>query len=115
MQACSFFSTTTQRHRPLRVAADMQVYWSVLPCRRCFQRPYSATLVPRIQYGRTGRCDEWWMRSFDFRADEIGRFAGSGMKVRGHCLVWDHNNPQWLADGPSRATVALAAGTYHHE
>ena len=22
-----------------------------------------------------------------------------GMKVRGHCLVWDHNNPEWLAQG----------------
>lgn len=21
------------------------------------------------------------------------------MKVRGHCLVWDHNNPDWLAQG----------------
>jgi len=22
-----------------------------------------------------------------------------GMKVRGHCLVWDHDHPSWLADG----------------
>jgi endo-1,4-beta-xylanase len=21
------------------------------------------------------------------------------MKVRGHCLVWDHHNPQWLTQG----------------
>jgi GH35 family endo-1,4-beta-xylanase len=21
------------------------------------------------------------------------------MKVRGHCLVWDHNHPRWLANG----------------
>jgi endo-1,4-beta-xylanase len=21
------------------------------------------------------------------------------MKVRGHCLVWDHSNPDWLAQG----------------
>ncbi len=39
--------------------------------------------------------------SFDFReGDEIVRFAQAhGMKVRGHCLVWDHNNPAWLAQG----------------
>ncbi|MGC2446908.1 MAG: endo-1,4-beta-xylanase, partial [Candidatus Sulfotelmatobacter sp.] len=38
---------------------------------------------------------------FDFRqGDEIVRFAQAhGMKVRGHCLLWDHNNPQWLAKG----------------
>jgi len=37
--------------------------------------------------------------TFDFReGDEVVRFAQAhGMKVRGHCLVWDHNNPEWLA------------------
>jgi endo-1,4-beta-xylanase len=36
--------------------------------------------------------------SFDFRqGDEVVRFAQSHqMKVRGHCLVWDHDNPDWL-------------------
>ncbi|MGA7752041.1 MAG: endo-1,4-beta-xylanase [Candidatus Sulfotelmatobacter sp.] len=39
--------------------------------------------------------------TFDFRpADEVVRFAQShSMKVRGHCLVWDHNNPEWLSHG----------------
>jgi endo-1,4-beta-xylanase len=39
--------------------------------------------------------------AFDFHAaDEVVRFAQAhGMKVRGHCLVWDHNNPDWLAQG----------------
>jgi len=38
---------------------------------------------------------------FDFReGDEVVRFARAHrMKVRGHCLVWDHNNPEWLARG----------------
>jgi endo-1,4-beta-xylanase len=38
---------------------------------------------------------------FDFReADEVVRFAEAhGMRVRGHCLVWDHDNPAWLAQG----------------
>ena len=35
---------------------------------------------------------------FDFRdGDQVVRFAQAhGMKVRGHCLVWDHDNPEWL-------------------
>jgi endo-1,4-beta-xylanase len=38
---------------------------------------------------------------FDFRlSDAVARFAQAhGMKVRGHCLVWDHNNPDWLVKG----------------
>lgn len=49
---------------------------------------------------------KWWIirenrPSFDFsRGDEVVRFAQAhSMKVRGHCLVWDHNNPDWLAHG----------------
>lgn len=39
--------------------------------------------------------------SFDFRqADEVVRFASAhGMKVRGHCLVWDHDYADWLLRG----------------
>ena len=39
--------------------------------------------------------------SFDFReGDQVVRFAQAHrMKVRGHCLVWDHNNPEWLTQG----------------
>ena len=39
--------------------------------------------------------------AFDFRdGDAVVRFAQAHeMKVRGHCLVWDHNNPDWLAHG----------------
>jgi endo-1,4-beta-xylanase len=38
---------------------------------------------------------------FDFReGDAVVAFAQAhGMKVRGHCLVWDHSNPEWLAKG----------------
>jgi endo-1,4-beta-xylanase len=49
---------------------------------------------------------KWWTLRptadvFDFKqADEIVGFARAhGMKVRGHCLLWDHNNPKWLAEG----------------
>lgn len=47
---------------------------------------------------------KWWIvrrnqSEFDFRrGDAIVRFAQShGIKIRGHCLVWDHDNPKWLA------------------
>ncbi len=38
---------------------------------------------------------------FDFPdGDAVVRFAQAHqMKVRGHCLVWDHNNPDWLTQG----------------
>jgi len=43
--------------------------------------------------------------SFDFgEGDAVVRFAlAHGMKVRGHCLVWDHDNPEWLAQGHFRS------------
>ena len=40
-------------------------------------------------------------QSFDFsQADQIVEFATQhGMKVRGHTLVWHHQNPKWLTEG----------------
>ena len=40
-------------------------------------------------------------QSFDFsHADQVVDFAiRHGMKVRGHTLVWHHQNPQWLTEG----------------
>lgn len=33
-------------------------------------------------------------------SDEVVRFAQiHPMRVRGHCLVWDHNHPDWLMQG----------------
>lgn len=39
--------------------------------------------------------------TFDFSgADKVVEYAHlHGMKVRGHCLVWDHDNPDWLNRG----------------
>ncbi len=49
---------------------------------------------------------KWWVlrpdrRTYDFRAgDEVVHFAQTHqMKVRGHCLVWGRDNPDWLAKG----------------
>jgi endo-1,4-beta-xylanase len=67
---------------------------------------YSATLAREFNMVEAEDVMKWWTvrreeGSFDFReGDEVVRFAQAhGMKVRGHCLVWDHNNPGWLAQG----------------
>lgn len=67
---------------------------------------YSATLAREFNMVEPEDAMKWWTvrhtaDAFDFReGDEAVRFAQAhGMKVRGHCLVWDHNNPEWLAQG----------------
>lgn len=67
---------------------------------------YSATLAREFNMVEPEDGMKWWtirqnQGSFDFsKGDEVVRFAQAhGMKVRGHCLVWDHNNPDWLAQG----------------
>jgi endo-1,4-beta-xylanase len=51
--------------------------------------------------------------AFDFRqGDEIVRFAQAHeMKIRGHCLVWGRDNPDWLVSGPF--TSAQLSGLLH--
>jgi endo-1,4-beta-xylanase len=67
---------------------------------------YSATLAREFNMVQPEDAMKWWTvrreaGGFDFReGDEVVRFAQAhGMKVRGHCLVWDHNNPEWLTQG----------------
>ncbi len=67
---------------------------------------YSATLSQEFNMVEPEDELKWWIvransDRFDFApADRIVAFAlAHDMKVRGHCLVWDHNNPKWLADG----------------
>lgn len=57
---------------------------------------------------------------FDFSAgDRIVQFAqahkmrGRNMKVRGHCLVWDHDNPDWLTQS-SFAPPQMARLLHQH-
>ena len=103
-----FLTATAASPAPLRVAAEhagLLVGTAVRPS-LLSEAAYSATLAREFNMVEPEDAMKWWMvRSthgpFDFsKADEIVRFAQAhGMKVRGHCLVWDHNNPQWLADG----------------
>ena len=67
---------------------------------------YSETLGHEFNMVEPEDAMKWWTirhekDSFDFHeGDEIVRFAQAHrMKVRGHCLIWDHDNPKWLADG----------------
>ncbi len=67
---------------------------------------YSATLAREFNMVEPEDAMKWWTvrhaaGAFDFReGDQVVRFAlAHGMKVRGHCLVWDHDNPGWLAQG----------------
>jgi endo-1,4-beta-xylanase len=67
--------------------------------------PYSETLAREFNMIEPEDAMKWSVirheRGFDFReGDEVVRFAQAhGMKVRGHCLVWDHDNPRWLTAG----------------
>ena len=67
---------------------------------------YSATLSREFNMLEAEDAMKWQALrpnadSFDFHeGDEIVRYAQAhNMKVRGHCLVWDHNNPAWLRSG----------------
>jgi len=66
---------------------------------------YSATLSREFNMVEAEDAMKWSVvrrdQSFDFsQGDEVVRFARAhGMKVRGHCLVWDHDSPLWLTQG----------------
>ncbi len=66
---------------------------------------YSATLAREFNMVEAEDAMKWSVvrqdQGFNFRqGDEVVRFAHAhGMKVRGHCLVWDHDNPRWLTEG----------------
>ena len=93
---------------PLRQRAD-QVHLLVGTAARpsvFSEAAYSATLAREFSMVEPEDVMKWWVvrrngEGFDFReGDEVVRFAQAhGMKVRGHCLVWDHNNPAWLTQG----------------
>ena len=67
---------------------------------------YSETLSREFNMVEAEDAMKWWVvrrneNGFDFHdGDEVARYAQAhGMKVRGHCLVWDHDNPAWLTNG----------------
>jgi GH35 family endo-1,4-beta-xylanase len=67
---------------------------------------YAATLAREFNMVEPEDALKWEVvhperQSFNFsQADQIVDFATRhGMKVRGHTLVWHHQNPQWLTEG----------------
>lgn len=67
---------------------------------------YSETLGREFNLIEPEDAMKWWTLrrnegTFDFReGDRIVGFAQAHrMRVRGHCLVWDHDNPKWLTEG----------------
>ncbi len=67
---------------------------------------YAATLAREFNLVEPEDALKWWVvrreqGKFDFSGgDQIVQFAQAhGMKVRGHCLVWDHDHPEWLKTG----------------
>ncbi len=101
-------ATTAAPSLPLRQAADqahLLVGAAVRPL-MFSEAAYAATLTREFNMVEPEDVMKWWVvrrnpGEFDFReGDEVVRFAQAhAMKVRGHCLVWDHNNPGWLVQG----------------
>lgn len=66
---------------------------------------YSVILAREFNLVEPEDAMKWWVvrrnQGFDFgQGDEVVKFAQAhNMKIRGHCLVWDQNNPKWLTDG----------------
>jgi endo-1,4-beta-xylanase len=67
---------------------------------------YATTLAREFNMVEPEDALKWWAlrpdpNHYDFRqGDEVVRFAQAHqMKIRGHCLVWARNNPDWLMKG----------------
>jgi endo-1,4-beta-xylanase len=67
---------------------------------------YASTLAREFSMVEPEDAMKWWALrkdrgAYDFRqGDELVRFAQAHqMKVRGHCLVWSRDNPDWLKQG----------------
>jgi endo-1,4-beta-xylanase len=70
------------------------------------ERAYASTLAREFNMVEPEDAMKWWVlhpdaAQYDFRqGDEVVRFAQANqMKIRGHCLVWGRNNPNWLIQG----------------
>lgn len=84
-----------------------------------FSEPaYSETLAREFNMVEPEDVMKWWVvrresGAFDFRqGDQVVAFARAhSIKVRGHCLIWDNDNPQWLAQ--AHLTPAQLAELMH--
>jgi len=96
-------STSFQTLRQAADHANLLIGTAVRPS-LFSEAAYSQTLAREFNMVAAEDAMKWWTvrqkaEGFDFHdGDEVVRFAQAhGMKIRGHCLVWDHDNPEWLA------------------
>jgi endo-1,4-beta-xylanase len=92
----------------LRQAADRDgilVGTAVRPS-QLSESAYASTLAREFNMVEAEDVMKWWVLRKDRGrynfgpADELVRFADDHqMKVRGHCLVWGRDNPEWLTQG----------------
>lgn len=103
-----FLLATTDRPATLRQAADRAgiLVGAAVRSGLLSEPAYAATLSREFNMVEPEDAFKWWVvrhdeDSYDFRqGDRIVAFAEAHrMKVRGHCLVWDHTNPEWLQGG----------------
>lgn len=102
------FAASSPASLPLRQAADrvgLLIGTAVRPY-ALSEAAYAETLGREFNMVEPEDAMKWWIIRpkedvFDFaEGDRVVRFAQAHrMKVRGHCLIWDHTNPEWLARG----------------
>src|SRR6201984_2090953 len=95
-----FFASGPQTLREAAQSAGLLVGAAVRPS-LFSEAAYSATLAREFNMVEPEDAMKWWTvrrkaGTFDFReGDEVAHFAQAhDMKIRGHCLVWDHDNPE---------------------
>src|ERR1039457_1170228 len=103
---CLGFDVTGEQ--TLREAADahgLLVGTAVRPA-QLSEEAYASTLAREFNMLEPEDALKWEVvhpeqQSFDFsQADQVVEFAiRNKMKVRGHTLVWHHQNPKWLSQG----------------
>jgi endo-1,4-beta-xylanase len=106
--ALFFFTSLPAATPTLRLAADHAGILIGAAARPSLLQDaaYAETLSREFDMVEAEDAMKWWTirpspGKFNFsEGDKLVRFAQvHRMKVRGHCLVWDHNNPDWLAHG----------------
>ena len=105
--AIGFFTVPIQA-QTLRAAADRDglLVGTAVRSTQLSEPLYASTLAHEFNMVEAEDAMKWWMlrpdaSTYDFRqGDELVRFAQAHkMKVRGHCLVWGRDNPNWLTQG----------------
>jgi endo-1,4-beta-xylanase len=98
-------ATPEQSLRGAAQASGLLIGTAVRPT-QLSEAAYASTLAREFNMLEPEDALKWEMvhpepESFDFsQADQVVDFATRhGMKVRGHTLVWHHQNPKWLTEG----------------